>query len=314
MIRRFRMQSCMLIVARLLSPFISYAEAKIFNKFNYKSKNYPIFIIGSPRSGSTVLYQILTHTLDCLYIDNLIYAFFNNLPFGFWLSNKLFKNSSHNSFDSEFGNTKKMHSPSECGGFWYRWFPRDRDFINCDEFLMSSMEEIRYNLYVIMNKYEKNIIFKNLNAGQRIRVLHKIFPDAKFIFIRRDPFYTVQSLLKAWEKNNEPGKKWWSVKPSNYNELIDLPLCEKLVAQVFYLERQILEDLKNVPAQNVFEINYLDYGKRFDDLLSFAGCKIRISIDIADFSFLNKITLDYDSLTKIKNEMQKYDWSSLGYE
>ena len=60
---------------KAIGPFLS-LFSKIFLAKNY-NKNIklsddlaPIFIIGAPRTGSTILYQGLTNQADVLYIDN----------------------------------------------------------------------------------------------------------------------------------------------------------------------------------------------------------------------------------------------------
>lgn len=311
----FKLRSYFLYIARLLSPLISIIESRIYrSEESGDAAHYPIFIIGAPRSGSTILYQMLTHTIDCLYIDNLAYLFFNNLPFGLWLSNKIYGNRSHNSFYSKYGNTRSWHSPSECGGFWYRWFPKDKDFVDFDELSESSMVAIKDNLNLIMNKYKKNIIFKNLNAGMRIRVIQEIFPDAKFVFIRRDPLFTVQSLLLARKNNNISDEKWWSIKPHNYKEIAKLPICEKLISQIFHIEQQIVQDLKTLPRENVFVVNYVDYKARFHEIESFINSKVKNDIDLSSFEFINTDSLSTDKILELEKKIAKHDWNSIKYE
>lgn len=308
------MQSCLLFVAKRFASIISNVESRLYGGVTEDCMYSPIFIIGSPRTGSTVLYQMLTHASDCLYIDNLVYAFFNNLPFGFWASDKIFGRESHDSFDSEFGNTDTWHSPSECGGFWYRWFPREKDVVSYGYLDEDSVIEVRRSINPVMSRYKKNMLFKNLNSGQRIRVLREIFPNAKFIFIKRDPLYTVQSLLQARDKKKIPDAKWWSVKPKNYKELNDLPIHEKLVGQVFHIEQQIAKDLRDIASDNVFIINYLDIKNKFEELSNFIGCQKKNEIKMSSFEFKNKCTLSSEHLMKIKKEINKYNWGAIGYE
>ena len=311
---KFKLQSYLLYIARLLSPMVSYFESRIYNNQKHESTYCPIFIIGAPRSGSTILYQMLTHTLDCLYIDNLIYIFFNNLPFGFWVSDKIYGKRSHNSFHSKHGNTNSWHSPSECGGFWYRWFPKEKDFVDYGELSECSISAVRSNINSIMNKYEKNIIFKNLNAGLRIRVIKEIFPNAKFIFIRRDPLYTVQSLFIARKKKSISDMAWWSIKPRNYKEINKLSIYEKLTSQVFHIEQQIVQDLKAVSPENVFVIDYVDYNARFHELEAFIESKEKNDIDLTSFEFTNKLLLDIDEISLLEKKIKEYDWSSIEYD
>ena len=49
----------------LISPVINIWEKKYLNLYgNQKLKHQPIFIIGAPRTGSTIFYQTLTNQLN----------------------------------------------------------------------------------------------------------------------------------------------------------------------------------------------------------------------------------------------------------
>ena len=187
-------------ILTLLIPIIKAWEGKYMKKYaNQALKHQPVFIIGAPRTGSTILYQTLTNQLDVLYVDNLTCRFEKNFFFGFCLSDKLFKQKAHNCFKSNHGDTTKcgLHAPSECGGFWYRWLPLDRHFIDYDDITDDMVSEIRDEITTIINYFDKPLVFKNLNAGQRLRLLSKCFPDAKFIFMKREFIFTAQSIIKA---------------------------------------------------------------------------------------------------------------------
>lgn len=261
------------------SPLIELWELGFYRKYgNTPLKHQPVFIIGAPRTGSTILYQAITNQLDVLYIDNLVCKFYRNLFFGFWLSNKLFKQRAHNCFKSDHGDTSKygLRAPSECGQFWYRWLPRNRHFIDYDDINEKMVEEIRREITTIINYFNKPIIFKNLNAGQRLRLLKKCFPNAKFIFIRRNPISTAQSIINAREKNNIKKHEWWSIKPKNYKDLLALPENEMCMAQIYYLEKQIEQDLKLFPERNVFSIHYQELStKRLKRLQGFIGAPLK---------------------------------------
>ncbi|MDO6563998.1 sulfotransferase [Amphritea sp. 1_MG-2023] len=251
---------CFFIICKIISltsPVIKIWEKSQCKKYAEASiKHQPMFIIGAPRTGSTILYQTLTNQLDVLYIDNLACRFNKNLFFGFWLSNLFFKQKAHNCFSSNHGSTKGLHSPSECGSFWYRWLPRDRHFINHDDVTDKMVKEIREEITAITNKYGKPVVFKNLNAGQRLRFINKAFPNAKIIFLRRDPRFVIRSILKAREKLGVDVNSWWSVMPPNVEELMGLSESVKCAAQVYFLEKQISDDLNLFPQNNIKVIHY----------------------------------------------------------
>lgn len=226
---------------------------------NTNTKYSPIFIIGAPRTGSTILYQLLTHYFNVSYIDNLACKFHKNLFFGMWLSEKIFGNKSHNCFSSKHGNTWKtggFHGPSECGQFWYRWLPRDHHFIDYDEITKEMVEGIRMNITAITNYFDKPLIFKNLNAGQRLLLLHKISPDARIIWIRRDIESVVCSQLSIRKQLDIGKNEWWSIMPPDYKDLLNFNEVEMVVRGVHSIEKQISKDLSLFDSHNIIKINY----------------------------------------------------------
>lgn len=295
-------------IITLISPIIKIWEKKQYKKYASKPiKHQPIFIIGAPRTGSTILYQTLTNQLDVLYIDNLACRFHKNLFFGFWLSNLFFKQKAHNCFSSNHGATKGLRSPSECGEFWYRWLPRDRHFIDHQDVTDKMVKEIREEITSVINKYDKPLVFKNLNAGQRLRLLQKCFPEAKFIFCKRNPFFTVQSILNAKRKVGLADNDFWSVMPKNVDELRKLSWPEQIVGQVYYLEKQITVDLTLFNKQNIIEVDYQHFTS---DTLKIMSEKLELKerkeFEPAKIELREKINLLETECKAIESQVDRY--------
>lgn len=271
--------------AVILSPLIRIWESSQFI-YSDDSVCSPVFIVGAPRTGSTILYQALTNSYDFLYIDNLACAWNKNLRFGIWLSRKKFGANPHNNFESEFGSTRKFggHAPSECGQFWYRWLPSDYHFIDNQDITPEMVRGIKDEVLGASAHLGRPLLFKNLNAGQRLRLIHRAFPKAKIIFVRRDPRFVVRSILSARSKLNVPPGQWWSIKPPNFSKLTILPELEMCAAQVFYLERQIETDLSLFPEENVRQVHYQDLSQKLvDDLGAWVGCPPRCDFMLPKF-------------------------------
>ena len=67
------------------SPIIAlWEKPKAAEYANKPLMHQPVFIIGAPRTGSTILYQGLTNYIDVLYIDNLTSRLYKNFFFGIW--------------------------------------------------------------------------------------------------------------------------------------------------------------------------------------------------------------------------------------
>ena len=299
-------------ILNLFAPLIKKWEKKYFEKYaNLPPKHQPVFIIGAPRTGSTILYQTITNQLDVLYIDNLICWFNRNLFFGFWLSDKFFNRKAHNCFKSNHGDTSScgLHAPSECGGFWYRWLPSDRHFIDYDDITDDIVKEIREEITTVINYFDKPLVFKNLNAGQRLRLLSKCFPDAKFIFAKRDPLFTAQSILKAKRKLKISDDKYWGILSRNFKELESLNYPEQIIKQIFYIEKQIDEDSKLFDVKNFLNIEYLKLGNHFNNILSecqrFVYAKEKKYYQKAEIKLTEKLSLEGCEIRAFGQEIEK---------
>lgn len=250
------------IIAKLLSPILWLLEkACLSKKCKIKDWQQPIFIVGAPRSGSTILYQYLTHYLDFLYPDNLACHFHQHFFSGFWLSHLFYKNRPHHSFSSQHGRTyhEGMHAPGEAAGYWYRWFPRDRDFVEADELSSDTQQKLRQSIFQISAYCQKPIVFKNLNNGQRLRALQQIFPKARIILIKRNALDNATSILKARKKDGILAHHWWSVRPKNFEELLLKEEEEMVKSQIYLIEKEILESLLLFPKNQVLTVEYEDF-------------------------------------------------------
>jgi Sulfotransferase family len=300
-------------IGSFLSKPISLWEKPMIKKYGKQALiHHPVFIIGAPRTGSTILYQAITNIFDVLYIDNLACNFRKNLFFGFCLSKKITKHQAHNSFNSTHGNTENygFRAPSECGGFWYRWLPKDHHFIDYDEINEKMVKEIRDEITAVSNYFDRPIVFKNLNAGQRLRLLSQCFPDAKYIFIKRNPLLTAQSIYRSRTKLNIPDHTVWGILPKNFKDLEKLEITELITQQIFHLEKQIYDDLELLEKANVYEINYeeLDNLEIIDKIKEFISAKFRSDAKSFDIKINNKIVLSREEEKAFKQEINKFDW------
>ena len=294
-------------------------KPRIANYAKKKSSYQPVFIIGAPRTGSTILYQYITHNLDVLYINNFIDIFHRNLFFGFSWVNKFIGWHPHGCFKSVLGNTRACgwRGPSECGNFWYRWMPKEKHFLDSGDLSIEALNEIGHNLFSVINRFDKPLVIKNLNAGQRLRVISKIAPDAKFIFVKRNPIFVAQSIFKVKQKLGKQNKQWWSIMPKNVGSLLDLPPHEQIVKQIFYLEKQIFLDKKLIPPTNFMELNYEDFITNIESAINkvryFIDNKVAMKVNSFENSGINfseKITIPKGDFEKIKREIDKLNWKT----
>jgi len=229
--------------AFLLSPI----EKLLLNRYSKNSNKKPIlFIVGAPRTGSTVLYQLLTSYLDVNYINNFIYLGRDNPFLSFLISQIIFRNKREFEFSSSYGSTLRQgfQAPSEAGNLWKKWMPKDKYYINETDIEQNKLYQFSRFFNAISNLTNRPTIIKNLYFCQRLRYLKATGLNCKFVFLRRNPVYTAQSIFIARKKNNINDTDWWSVEPYNYSNLKNLNIFEQISSQVYYIEKQIEDDLK----------------------------------------------------------------------
>jgi len=302
------------ILRRLLkyaSPIISVFEQRRINKYSDKQPDFqPVFIVGPPRSGSTILFQVLTNYLDVCYITNIVNLAKKNPFFGFFLNEKFSKKRAHNTFSSSYGKTKEDNflAPNE-GLFWYKWLRKGEYY--SDETSLNAIQKNQFKktIFAITNKYNKPFLIKNLSFSVRIKLLLDVFPNAKYIYIKRNPVFVSQSIILAKQKLNIPVDEMWSVRPQNFSEFEKLGLIKQVSRQVKEIENHINEDKKSINPDNFIEISYENLCNKTNETVSllgtFIGAKNRMNCNIKNLNIKDTVKLEQLLFDELKSEINK---------
>ncbi len=105
----------------------------------------------------------------------------------------------------------------------------------------------------------KRILFKNPASTTRMLLLKKIFPDAKFVHIVRNPYDVFPSMQKLWARLQE-GWGWEDSSRVDY-ESITLDIYEGVM-------RRFLEDRSKVPSGDIVEVRYDDLDQRPEETIA----------------------------------------------
>lgn len=243
----------------------------------------PIFIIGAPRSGSTLLYQLLVTCWDVSYFNNFEAIMPRNIAVLSFLSRVMGLDGYRGRrYASVHGHTAGLDGPAECGSLWYRWFPVDHHAVEFEEVGPDDQREMRRVLQTVTRIKSRPIVVKNLNCGQRLRVLSKVFPNAIYLFCRRDPFFVAQSLLLGRLEKYGDMNAWWSVMPEGYEEVRHLPAARQVAEQVYRIESRIFQDLETLCPGRWTEVGYeavcMDLVRELDRIDAFFnGCGLSLA-------------------------------------
>lgn len=218
----------------------------------------PIFILGSPRSGSTLLMQILVHGLEVSYLTNYHKYCFGNPSL---LEFRRSRETEHRfEFNSLFGSTDHANGPWEGGEWWYRFFPRSPHFVDGSSAFMVDDAGLKRSVANWTKRSSRSLLFKNLYASLRLRYLTRLFPSARYIHITRSEREQAQSILAMRKVLLGSYEPWSSMQPPGW----ELVVSEDPVTQVLYQIRKTNETIQDdlaahgVPESNIFQINYED--------------------------------------------------------
>ncbi|HTU90618.1 MAG TPA: sulfotransferase [Gemmataceae bacterium] len=213
----------------------------------------PLFILGIWRSGTTLLHNLLAQDDRFAYPNTYQVSFpqtflttekINARLMGFFLPKKRPMDNVTFGFaepqEDEFALWPLM------GGFTMGWaFPRRAGFYN--RYL--SLRDVSANelsewkaaftwfLQKLAFKYGKPLVLKSPGHTCRIKVLLELFPEARFVHIRRNPFDVFRSTVH-WLRSGTPV---WTLQRPDYSDLHERIIRQyKEVYDTFFEERGLI--------------------------------------------------------------------------
>ena len=212
----------------------------------------PLFVVGAPRSGSTLLCQVLVQAFDVGYLSNRHCRL--------WGAPSLVERLRHpappTSFSSRFGSTSGAGEPSECGPFWYRFFRRSPQYVPLEDVDPAQLHRLRAAIRALGDAAGRPLVFKNLLCTLRLAPIGTALPEAVFVDIRRDLAANAASLLAARRSIHGEYGAWWSAEPPEIDRLRTLPPHEQVVEQVRSLEALVDRDRERLGAQRFLQMRY----------------------------------------------------------
>jgi Sulfotransferase family len=154
-----------------------------------------IFVCGPPRSGTTLVAQVLIRYLPVAYFNNLT-SLFPRSPLS---ANALFRRWIRPypvEFSSYYGKSDHLSGPNDALYLWDRWCGGDRTRVP-GAFDSKTRAEIRSFFAAVENFYHLPLVNKNNSLNAFAALIADTLPTAQFICLDRDPVFLAQSLLIA---------------------------------------------------------------------------------------------------------------------
>ena len=226
----------------------------------------PVFIIGHYRSGTTFLHKLLaadkrfgfvTHYDMICPNSSLLFGNPTKKVFQFIIDKLKIKtpffNTTIPSLDEPAEEERLLiNKGSAYADYWRFVFPLgnvwETDLLDDTTYIQRWRKEYTELLKLISFKNRnKQLVVKSPCNTQRIKHLLKIFPDARFIYISRNPYQVFYSTLNLWEKAIEK----FCLQRISAKQKEDIIFC-----YYTYLIKQYKRDKALIPAGNLVEILY----------------------------------------------------------
>lgn len=225
-----------------------------------------LFILGLPRTGTTLVYQYVVHRLRVAYFPNAVGRYYL-APCLATQIQKALRSDYRSNFRSEYGSVTGALAPHEAGRFWGRFFGFE-DYVSPCDISPTDRRTLRQTVGYIQHLFGHSLfVNKNVKHILRIPALHSIFPNAHFLRVHRNWKDVGLSLLRARHANLPDPTMWWSAKPPNYRQLRDVPIVEQIPAQIEALSEKIDTELSALPSNKVLSINYSSFCRSPDKLI-----------------------------------------------
>ncbi|MCK4579643.1 MAG: sulfotransferase [Candidatus Marinimicrobia bacterium] len=262
----------------LLDKFLGLFERNLIEPFLEQRtvEVEPIFIIGPPRSGTTVIYRWFTYYLaeEYAYITRLANLFPSAVYLVNWIGLKLLGQNLDLQQPHSYGQVKGFMALDEGHRLW-PWYldsrhPTDHHrwrnvFSHTDYPHRQTLTPSVYQfLRGIFNKLSilmgsRLILNKSTHNANKIHYLKAIFPEARFLCIVRDGRDVAKSLLVAREEIEGDRHRWWSLKPANWEELQSLPPHISCGLQWEALMNEMEGQIHRLEPQDYHFLRYEDF-------------------------------------------------------
>lgn len=175
----------------------------------------PIFVISLPRSGSSMLQDLLAAHDDTAYINNMMHLFWPDFCGAECLRRRLRLNVEGERFLGD-SVTVAGDTPSDPVVSWADWYKLDlydpRYVRRTPEQLGDARirrmhEDIRKVLWCFKPGGGARFLSKNPGLLPHIDLTAALFPDARFIYLVRDPRPCANSMVKLYKKTERQRRR-----------------------------------------------------------------------------------------------------------
>jgi sulfotransferase family protein len=271
-----------------------------------------IFVTGAPRSGTTLLSQVLVHHLPVTYFNNLS-ALFPRAPI---MANRLlgrFLRPPTPTYRSYYGWMRGFGASGNCLHLWDRWMGHNR-YLVPERFDAATADALMRFFGAYEAAAGKPILNKSNQLATCATLLAGTLPTSRFIFVCRDRAFAVQSILGAREKIQGSTHAQYGVQDPAYRHQEPQPdPIEAVCAQVLYHERMMHQQQRELGTKRVWIIPYEEFCREphrivlrvADEILGIPLSAHTLRLSLRPFHDTNRITRPRAEFEKILETLDR---------
>ena len=259
------------LVVIIATPFHFWEKIVFYRKLKkFRFEKPPLFILGHWRSGTTLLHNMLTKDPSAGYMTTYQGVFPNNLT-SKWLFRTFMKinmperrPSDGVKLDINYPQEDEFAFSNTQSNAYYNFFYFPENYQKYYEravhFKGLNKKEIEcwYKSYdklvkkALLNSKGSRVIFKNpLNTARIDKLLH-LYPDAKFLFIYRNPFTVFYSTRRFFQQ----------LYPTLWLHSVDNEFIDKMIFEIYLKLMDDYYRFKNlIPKENLLEVCFEEFEK-----------------------------------------------------
>ena len=216
-----------------------------------------LFIVGLPRSGTTLAYELVAHAFDVAYFSK-VYNYTFGLPN---LTTRLatrFGRRPAPKYESSYGSIQGAFAPAEHHHFWRSWFPehaRLGHYVPKDAIPDSGKRAMNKALASLGEIAGRPFVFKDVYLTLSVEAVLEKVRGSRLLVISRDTDAVAASVYRKRSQIGGTGD-WWSIRPPLSDTVATSSLPEQVAFQCVR-SRQLLErQLARADAERIRVVEY----------------------------------------------------------
>jgi hypothetical protein len=253
--------------SRLFQPGAALQQALFRRSIRKRSfdSHPPVFILGVWRSGTTHLHYMMARDAQFGFLNNHQAFTFNlsllsldrfNKIFNIFVPGKRPQDNVKLTLDDPAEEEQPFSTMTPCSSIHSFYFPRNQQYFQKYHLFEGTTEQERDRwkkdyLFLLQNiayyTRKQQLLLKNPHNTGRIRELLELFPEAKFIFLHRDPYTVYRSTRKLYNRMIN----------SQFLQFISQREIERLILDSnSKILRKYLDERKLIPRNNLAEVAF----------------------------------------------------------